>query len=259
MLFTKPYGTLAIVGNIKTYKTFIVHLQRAEARKAQVRDLLSKVPYEVEIIDAVDGSKLSADEIQACYSERPLFKPTYPIALNVGEMGCFLSHRKVWQAIVDQDLDGGLIFEDDVQIDPDVFEHAVALAEAHVQELGHIQFQVREVLDVSTVLAKSDDAVIVQPVVTPLRTSGQFISRSVAEDLLELTRRFDRPIDTTLQMYWQTGVHLSCVVPSGTTDNTGQAGGSTLSKNTPLTAKIQREWKRMRYRSAVARYSKKAR
>jgi GR25 family glycosyltransferase involved in LPS biosynthesis len=258
MLFMKPYGKLIVTDNTKIYKTFIVHLQRAEARKAQVRDLLSKVPYEVEVIDAVDGAKLSADEIKAYYSEKPLFKPAYPFALNVGEMGCFLSHRKVWQAIVDQNLDGGLIFEDDVQIDSGVFAKAVELAERHVQELGYIQFQVREISDVSTVLAHGNGAAIVQPTVTPLRTSGQFVSRSTAQDLLELTPQFDRPIDTTLQMYWQTGLHLSCVVPSGTTDNTGQAGGSTLSKNTPLTAKIQKEWKRMMYRRAVARYSKKA-
>jgi GR25 family glycosyltransferase involved in LPS biosynthesis len=253
----KPYGKLGVTDKTNTYKTFIVHLQRAKGRKAQVRDLLSKAPYEAEVIDAVDGSKLTADEIASCYSERSLLKPAYPFGLNVGEMGCFLSHRKVWQAIVNQGLDGGLIFEDDVQIDPDFFAKAVILAESCVQELGYIQFQVRDISDVTRVLRYTDDTAIVQPTVTPLRTSGQFVSRSTAEDLLEFTSQFDRPIDTTLQMFWQTGIHLVCVVPSGVTDNTVQAGGSTLSIKTPFTAKVQKEWKRMMYRRAVVQYSRK--
>lgn len=240
------------------YKTFIVHLQRATGRKAQVQDLVSKAPYEAEIIDAVDGAKLSTAEVDACYRVKSFMQPSYPFKLNLGEIGCFLSHRKVWQQIVDQGLDGGLIFEDDVEIDPVQFAQALALAEKHVRELGYIQFQVREVTDTNTVFVQDGAVMIVQPIVTPLRTSAQFVSGAAAQELLELTERFDRPVDTTLQMYWQTGMQLSCVVPSGVTDRTQETGGSTLSKNTALHIKIKKEWQRFYYRRKVAWFAKKS-
>jgi len=238
------------------YKTFIVHLQRATGRKAQVQDLISKAPYEAQVIDAVDGAKLPKAEVDACYQAKSFMQPSYPFTLNLGEIGCFLSHRKVWQQIVDQGLDGGLIFEDDVEIDPARFMQALAMAEKHVRELGYIQFQVREVLDTNTVFAQDGDVIIVQPMVTPLRTSAQFVSAAAAQELLELTERFDRPVDTTLQMYWQTGMQLSCVVPSGVTDRTRETGGSTLSKNTAFHIKIKKEWQRFYYRRKVSQFSK---
>jgi glycosyl transferase, family 25 len=251
MRFTKGFGQMA------DYKMFIVHLQRSKGRKAQVQDLVSKAPYTTQVVDAVDGSKLTQAEISSCYSQTSQLQPAYPFALNVGEMGCFLSHRKVWQEIVDQGLDAGLIFEDDVHIDPSVFEPACALAARHVEKFGYIQFQVRKVIDQGHVLEKDDGVKIVQPQVTPLRTSAQFVSRNAAKKLLDLTRKFDRPIDGFLQLYWETGLHIVCVVPSGVSDRTAATGGSTLSAKQPLSKKLEREFKRGRYKSRVQRLSKK--
>ncbi|MBL4750070.1 MAG: glycosyltransferase family 25 protein [Amylibacter sp.] len=239
------------------YKTFVVHLQRAMGRKAQVRDLISKAPYKAQIVDAVDGVKLSKADVDACYRVKSFMRPKYPFELNLGEIGCFLSHRKVWQQIVDQGLDGGLIFEDDVEIDPAVFARALALAEAHIQELGYIQFQVRTVQDQNTVFAQHGGVQIVQPVITPLRTSAQFVSGRAAQELLELTERFDRPIDGMLQLYWETGLQLSCVMPSGVSDRTAAVGGSTLSSKQPVFKRLGREFNRIWYRAQIHKYSKR--
>ncbi len=251
MRFMKGFGKMA------KYKSFIVHLQRATGRKAQVQDLISKAPYETHIVDAVDGAKLPKAEVDACYRVKSSMQPKYPFELNLGEIGCFLSHRKVWQRIVDQGLDGGLIFEDDVEIDPATFADALAMAEVHVQELGYIQFQVREVTGVNTVFAQEGAVQIVQPVITLLRTSAQFVSGWAAQELLELTERFDRPIDGVLQLYWETGLQLSCVVPAGVSDRTAATGGSTVSAKQPLSKKLGRELKRYHYKSQIKKYSKR--
>ncbi len=242
---------------VRNYKSFIVHLQRAKGRKAQVRDLADKLPYQAQIVDAVDGAKLSGDAVKACFSETPLMQPSYPFKLNVGEMGCFLSHRKVWQEIVDQGLDAGLIFEDDAHIDPGHFARALSLASEHVKTLGYIQFQNRDITDVSRVLAEDDGVQIVQPAITPLRTSAQLVSFNTAQKLLKLTEKFDRPIDGVLQLYWETGLHIACVVPSGVSDRTQATGGSTLSKKQPLITKLGREFKRACYKAQIRKYSKR--
>lgn len=239
------------------YKSFIIHLQRATGRKAQVRDLISKSPFEAEIVDAVDGAKLSQAEIDACFSEKPLWQPVYPFGLNVGEIGCFQSHRRVWQKIVDQDLTAGLVLEDDVQIDPVVFEPALDAAKTWVQDFGYIQFQVREVAPDSPEVGQIDSYRLLRPVPTILRTSAQLVSNATAKRLLEVAARFDRPVDTFMQMYWKTGVRLVCVVPAGVADRTQETGGSTLSLKRPMRAKILRELKRFNYRRKILRLSRK--
>ncbi len=247
-----------MVGNVEKYKSFIIHLERSKGRMAQVQDLSAKSPFEVEIVAAVDGAKLTAAEIDACFSAQPLFQPKYPFGLNAGEIGCFLSHRAAWQKIVDQDLTAGLILEDDVQLDPKVFERAIEAAKKWSESHGYIQFQVRDVAMTNPVMERAEDVTLLQPIPVFLRTSAQLVSKATAQHLLDITQRFDRPIDTFLQMGWATGMWPVCVVPSGVADRTQEIGGSTISQKKSLRAKFTREIKRANYRSAVKRYSNKA-
>lgn len=234
-------------------ETFVVHLSRAKGRREQVEKLLVESPFPARVLDAVDGSKISIEQRAAEISETRLFEPAYPFALNAGEYGCFQSHRVAWKTIVDEGLDAALILEDDVELTND-FGAAVALAVEQISAFGYVQFQVRTV-DESNVLGQSGKTAIVQPRVTPLRTSAQLVSRAAAQSLLEMTTQIDRPVDTFLQSHWYTGLHLACVVPSGVEDRTQETGGSTISLQRSIWSKIRREFQRNRYRRAVQRLS----
>ena len=239
------------------YKSFIIHLKRSERRKAQVEDLISKSPFDAEVVDAVDGRLLSEADIDACYTEQSFLRPKYPFGMNAGEIGCFLSHRAAWRKIVDQNLTAGLVFEDDVQIDPDVFLKSVKAAQVWSKDYGYIQFQVRGVPERCDVLEKHAEVELLQPSPTLLRCSAQLINRATAIHLLKETEKFDRPVDGVLQMHWATGLRPVCVEPSGVADRTRETGGSTLSIKTPKLTKLVREWQRMVYRRKIVRYSKK--
>ena len=238
-------------------QAFVIHLTRAEARRPQVDRILETCPVPARVIEAVDGRALPAAEIDAVYSRRSLHAPRYPFELGVGEVGCFLSHRKAWQAIADNDLEAGLIIEDDVDIDVPVFSVALELARKHVGELGYIQFQTRPVKGPSAVVAREGSVSIVRPQVGQLRTSAQLVSAAHAARLLELTDRFDRPVDSFLQMSWVTSKPLCCAVPPGITDRTAQSGGSTISQKKPLSDRLSREIKRFVYRLRIRALSKK--
>lgn len=232
-------------------EAFIIHLTRATARRPQVDRIQAACPVPASIIDAVDGRALSNVDIDAVYSREPLHAPRYPFQLGVGEIGCFLSHRKAWQAILDRGLDAGLIIEDDVEIDAPVFAQAFELAREHAGELGYIQFQTRPVRGQSAVVARKGGFSIVMPDVGQLRTSAQIVSAGHAERLLELTARFDRPVDSFLQMSWVTSNPLYCAVPPGISDRTSQTGGSTISGRKRFSDRISREIKRFLYRRRV--------
>ncbi len=96
-------------------KAFIIHLARSTDRGPQVDKLIRELPVKTEVIDAVDSRALADAEIKRVY-RRKLHAPRYPFELSKNEIACFLSHRKAWQAIVDQKLDAGFIIEDDIEL-----------------------------------------------------------------------------------------------------------------------------------------------
>jgi glycosyl transferase family 25 len=234
-------------------QAFVIHLTRAEARRPQVDRILEACPVPAQVIEAIDGRALPAGEIDAVYSRNNLHAPRYPFELGVGEVGCFLSHRKAWQAIVDKGLEAGLVIEDDVEIDAPRFSEALELARKHVAEHGIIQFQVRKVAKPGQVIAAHGEVMLTRPVVVPLRASCTLYSRSAVKQLLEQTERFDRPVDTYMQMHWLTGLRPCIVIPSGVRDKSQQVGGTTIqARKTPFARRLLREVLRPLYRARIA-------
>ncbi|NRB21021.1 MAG: glycosyltransferase family 25 protein [Rhodobacteraceae bacterium] len=233
-------------------KPFIIHLARATQRHAQVQKLRTRLGSGSEIIAAVDGGALSRADLTAAY-QPVLQAPRYPFALRPGEVGCFLSHRRVWTALLKRDADAALVLEDDVELNMD-FEAALSLAQRNLDAFGYIQLQTRDYL--GTEIDRQDGYALIRPQLTPLRTSAQLVSRAAAKSLLAISAPFDRPVDSFLQMHWHTGIHLAVISPACVTDRTAETGGSTIGASKPLLEKLQREWKRARYRAAVKKLSK---
>lgn len=233
-------------------EAFIIHLARAEKRRPQVEKLRRDLPVPAHVIDAVDGNALSAAEIEQVY-QRHLFKPRYPFALRPGEIGCFLSHRRAWQAIVDRGLDAGLIVEDDVEVFSDSIAPAVRFAQEHLEPKSYVRFPWRDTTDVGSILARRDGMTIVEPQYTGLGTLGQLVGREAAQMLLEITRKIDRPIDTFIQTHWNHGVRVVALHPVCLTNLDAVLGGTTLADKTrrSLGAIVHRELLRAFYRLSV--------
>lgn len=229
-------------------KTLVIHLDRAVGRRAQVDRLLAEAPWPAEILPAVDGAALED------WPVLPRFRPRYPFTLRAGEVGCFLSHRAAWQRIVDEGWNAALILEDDVALEPG-FDAVAQFAAQHVAQFGYIQLQTRPLTGVE--VARDGELAIVRAPVTPLRTSAQLVHVEAAQRLLAVTPTFDRPVDTMLQMHWETGVRVHTAVPSRVADRTAETGGSTISgPSRGLWANLRREVKRGLYRAAIRRLSR---
>ncbi len=191
---------------------FIIHLARAERRRPQVDSLLGRLPIASSVIDAVDGSTLSPEAIASVY-RRQIQRPRFPFEMRKSEIGCFLSHRKVWQAIVDSGLDAGLIVEDDVDVDEVVFHGVFDFAVRHLEACGYTRFPYRAYTDKGTMVAQEGPFSLVRPKLPGLGMQMQLVGCKAARTLLEVTRIFDRPVDTTIQMEWLTGVQVLTARP----------------------------------------------
>lgn len=235
---------------------FVLHLTRAAKRRPNALRLIDDCGLEGELWPAVDGSKLTPDEVTAAYRDH-LFDPPYPFPLKLGEVGCFISHRQIWAEIVRRDLDHALVFEDDVALDKDQFQQALTLARDHIGDLDFIEFQNRPPEGKTQPIGQSGGCVLSLPEVTPLRLSAEMISRRAAERLLEFSAPFDRPADTYVQCHWHTSLQPAVIYPSGVSTISDQLDGSTIqASKKSLGERIHREIGRFRYRRAVDRFSR---
>lgn len=232
-------------------EAFIIHLERATQRRPQVDKLLSRLPVPARVVDAADGAKL--DEATACsVYRRNIHQPHYPFELRQTEIACFLSHRKCWQEIVDRDLDAGLIVEDDVEPDDQLFAKTLKLALSAMRPADYIRFPYRSHTDTGREVAAADGIAVVEPAVVGLGMQMQLVGRDAAAALLETTKAFDRPVDTTIQMRWLTPARILAVKPPVIREISAAVGGTVVQKKSkPLGETLSRDIKRALYRLRV--------
>lgn len=235
-------------GSTSTIKALIIHLERAKERYNQVELLKAALPCPTLIINAVDSQTLDDSSINRFYRKN-LYRPYYPFTLSKNEIACFLSHRTAWQKIVDDGLDAGFIIEDDIALTDRFFAvFQFALTEIDPHSFIRFPFRVREQ---GKILAQKDDIRLIEPKEVGLGQVAQLVGREAAKKLLEATEIFDRPVDTTEQLYWKTGVHPKTILPPVVREISGEIGGSTIKSKHGFFARLYREIARPLYRHRI--------
>ncbi|AIJ06767.1 MULTISPECIES: glycosyltransferase family 25 protein [Edwardsiella] len=102
-------------------KVFIINLKRDLQKKHEIISECNRLNISHEIVEAVSGIDLNAAEIDR------LIDKDAQIYLTKGEIGCSLSHLRIYQKIITEDLPYALILEDDAILHDDLNEviHAI--------------------------------------------------------------------------------------------------------------------------------------
>ncbi|KAM9327092.1 inactive glycosyltransferase 25 family member 3 [Gastrophryne carolinensis] len=100
-------------------EVFLINLQRRPERRERMLRSLYELEISCRVMDAVDGRALNSSAIKSMgINLLPgFYDPFSGRTLTKGEVGCFLSHYKIWKEIVDRQLDVTLVFEDDVRFE----------------------------------------------------------------------------------------------------------------------------------------------
>ena len=108
---------------------YIISLQRRLFRRKRVTTVFDELGIKAEIINAIDGQRLSATILKANnMAMLPGYRdPILKRPLTHGEVGCFLSHYSIWKDMLQNGYLRAIVFEDDAHPPLD-FE--VKLAEA---------------------------------------------------------------------------------------------------------------------------------
>jgi GR25 family glycosyltransferase involved in LPS biosynthesis len=234
-------------------RALIIHLERADQRRRQVDQIRALLPVPSMILPALDGRHLSG-EFYRMY-RRDMHKPKYPFKLTVNELACFLSHRKAWKAIVDENLDAGLVLEDDADLGKD-FRASLEFVLEHLKPGDFVRFPDKKTRESGVTAIRTKGIKLIVPSPVGLRTVAQLVTRDAAIQLLKVTEQFDRPVDVFLQLTWLASVQVKSVVPSGVTEISECLGGSTLALKKSTYEKLQRETLRPLYRAKIGLLSR---
>lgn len=192
---------------------FLINLDRSPQRLANSVSQFNTYQLPFTRIKATDGANLSQREIDKHYCN-VLNKKNYHYPLSKGQIGCYISHRKAWQAIVDQKLDYALIFEDDFTLTSDIHTAIKSIDDLDIKwqliKLSAYKERKRKVL-----FQKPLDTVHSLVVHKKLMSGccATAISYQGAKQLLAATEKFGRPIDCDIQHIWQTGVPGYSLMP----------------------------------------------
>lgn len=193
-------------------KVFVISLERAESRRAHMTRLFRRLGIEAEFFPAVDGERLT-DEDRAHYDSTES-RRNYRADMTDAEIGCYLSHYRIYERICRDNLDIALILEDDVAVSPDLPAILESLAKdpdppwsvmrlqsplpriLHPKAAKDRGFPVSDVPNGNVFLLQSH----------VLGCCGYLMRRQAAEAMLTYGRRIVRPIDQTLDRYWENGI-----------------------------------------------------
>ena len=240
----------------------VIHLERATQRQANVEQIFHTIDqidslktFHKHQLIAVDGKQLSAQDREkyyqpGLYTPHPFLPDDMNLSNNL--IACFLSHRKAWQYIVDNNLDSGLIIEDDVKINPNLFKNALKIGFENLRKNLLIRFKFLQLNKIDLLFNFYHNGSFIR-FVAPTGMQSYLISKETAKKLLDLTTTFDRSVDEYLKLTKVTGIYSAEVYPTGVTEISDQLGGSNIGyydkkTNFSFLEKILLEFKRVFYK-----------
>lgn len=172
-------------------KTYVINLKEAADRRAYVLAETAKCPcLDVELVEAVNGSLLSEDEVEKSFDCRKFEYRNHFQALP-GEIGCTLSHHLCFRKLLDSDEKYALIVEDDVVFwSTEMLENVL---KACSNELSKKKAQVITLAEhrVGTVKGKPlGNGYYLHGVWLAFGTNAYLINRDAAKRMLSVSRPF---------------------------------------------------------------------
>jgi glycosyl transferase family 25 len=181
---------------------FVVNLDKSTQRLAEMTQCLEQLALPFTRVSAVYGASLKHDELNRHYNSA-LNKRVYRRPLSSAEIGCYLSHRNIWQTIVDDNLTMALILEDDAELGAQL-PAALATVENLTRPWDVIKLyepQIKKPLARSIPL--NQDFSLCQYKKIPSTNTGYLVSLGGASKLLSAREMFGRPVDDDIQYYWE--------------------------------------------------------
>lgn len=222
--------------NLRTVlKIFVISLPDAAERRERAALQLGELGLDFEFFDAMRGEDVMAEGyFERCDQEEWLLNTGHPMSL--GEVGCFASHRSMWQKCVELG-EPLMIMEDDFQLLPG-FAGAVERTATNISGCGFIRLQSETRADKQRI-ATCGDYALWRYTKVPHSCMCNSMTPEVAQKLVEQTSAIYEPVDVFIKKFWEHGQAIYGLTPYTVTE-------STLSQQTYILhrEKVQKGFKR---------------
>jgi len=182
-------------------KIILINLARASDRREKMSAQFKSLGVDFEILEATDGRLLTAEQRNLVDNGARRKITPYPLTDN--EIGCWISHRRSMQRLLDSGETMAAIIEDDAALSPEFADVLVAIeaqgARFDVIDL-HRNFKRDEIFIPCRDLLPGNK--IGRVGYTHMRATAYVISRHGAQEFLRQTPRFTHAIDKELHRYW---------------------------------------------------------
>ncbi|CAG9220577.1 Glycosyltransferase involved in LPS biosynthesis [Paraburkholderia sabiae] len=109
----------------------VISLQRS-GRRQRIAETLSTHCVDFDFVDAVDANEIPTSDFDRLYDDAAA-RLRYGRSLSKGEVACFVSHRRLWEAVAASEH-GVIVLEDDALLDLAFFKKVVRW---HGRKLSH--------------------------------------------------------------------------------------------------------------------------
>jgi glycosyl transferase, family 25 len=191
---------------------FVINLAGQTARREQMARQLDALGIAHEFVDAVDGRQLDDAEVARRYD--PTLAAERYRAMTRSEIGCALSHLRVYQTMIERDLPWALVFEDDAAPGPDTPRVLAAVAsqtapdERAVVLLTHVDKYTRR-----GTRPLPDGRFTARPYGYWWRAHGYFVTQAAARSLLAGLQPISAAADHWIEFERRGLVTMRAVVP----------------------------------------------
>ncbi len=202
----------------------IINLPSSAARRAAMASQCARLGLTAEFIAAVDGRALDAAQRAACCAES---FAAFHSPLTGAEVGCYLSHLKALQYLVDHDCPWAVVLEDDVRLPADFATRLTVLCQEAAPTFdliklnGHLPRQL-----VLQVLSNGDRLVRFRR--PPINANAHLWSLAGARKMLAHSSRVRRPIDVEIKHWWEIGLRVATLAPELVTLDPALCRASTI-------------------------------
>jgi glycosyl transferase family 25 len=196
------------------FKTFVITLPEAKERQVHMTKMLNNLGIPFAFFDAVDGRGFDVPSHPAY--NKTLRRLYFGRDMTGGEMGVMLSHRKIYEQMIAENIDMALIFEDDALVIGEGFRAVVEALVSGEQDFDLVRFLGSD--KVAALRQYKKRMITNQHSLNRLRTTpggahAYIIRRSGAEKMLKVLRRVYLPIDTLMGHIWLSGLKAYVTQP----------------------------------------------
>ncbi|MBA0165890.1 MULTISPECIES: glycosyltransferase family 25 protein [Pectobacterium] len=176
-------------------KAFVVNLERDKIKRNKVESECRKAGLDYEIFNAVDGRVLGKNEIDAKVHHVSI---KY---LSKGEIGCSLSHQKIYKKILDDNIDYALILEDDVEISNSIGNFLDLFSKSDKKNQGDVFLLYPSGVKIINKKIKISKDFVFYEAYNSSCTHGYIISKKGAKKLANINDPVILPADAWLWFY----------------------------------------------------------